>query len=99
LGYADTVYRAQNVAVEGNSYVLEGGPGGAPTSVYTGLGLARGTTYLFQDSMESDRRTGRLREKQAAHTVERLAAAERAAELERQRRQEQAQRRGHEMSL
>jgi conjugative relaxase-like TrwC/TraI family protein len=81
LGYAATVYRSQNVAVEGDSYCLVGGPDGAPSAVYAGLGLAKGATYFFGDG--SDPRAELLREKQTAHAVARAAERrERTREVE-----------------
>ena len=87
--------------MEGNSYVLAGGPDGAPTAIYAGLGLAKGTTYLFAegDAGGTSQSAKMLQEKQAAHTIERQAARERADEQERMRRQEQARGHGHEMSF
>lgn len=70
LGYAMTVNRAQNVMVEKNSYVLAGGPGHAPTRIYSELGLAKGKVYLF-DEVEAGNR--KLEPKLAAHTIEREA--------------------------
>jgi hypothetical protein len=90
LGYAATVYRSQNVAVEGNSYCLLGGPGGATSAVYAGLNLAKGKSYFFGDDLE--RRAERAEPKLTAHAI--MAEAERerqARELEQQRQREQAQ--------
>jgi conjugative relaxase-like TrwC/TraI family protein len=83
LGYAATIYRTQNVAVEGNAYCLLGGPMGAPSAVYAGLGLAKGKTYFFGDHREE--RAELLQEKQTAHEVKRSAEEElRQLELLRQ---------------
>jgi conjugative relaxase-like TrwC/TraI family protein len=74
LGYAATIYRTQNVAVEGNAYCLLGGPRGAPSAVYAGLGLAKGTTYFFGNRRQE--RAALLKEKQTAHEVKRRAEEE-----------------------
>jgi hypothetical protein len=79
LGYAASIYRAQNVAVEGNTYLLYGGPEGAPSAVYAGLGLVKRTTHVFGQDVPGDflKRADRLEEKHAAHTIMRLADEER----------------------
>ena len=79
LGYAATIYRTQNVAVEGNSYCLSSGPDGAPAAVYAGLALAKGTTYFFGDS--PSQRAELLQEKQTAHEM--IRRAEEEAHLKR----------------
>lgn len=78
LGYADTIFRTQNVAVDGNSYVLFGGPGGAPSAVYARLGLAKGTTHVFSEHYQAAGLAAedRLKEKTAAHTIQRWAGGQ-----------------------
>ena len=101
LGYADNIYRTQNLAVKGNSYVLGDGPGGAPSAVYARLGLANGTTYLFSDEADSRgvlERARVLEEKTSAHTVMReIEARKKALELlEQTQRADQLRMRGNQ---